>query len=261
MAVVISNESLERHSVNQYNFKVLALGSNTLEEDESHQAASHPKEEEKEKKDGVDSSGMSQDSRNSLIESLMKKTEDMSSNFIKLQMKLESKEEEFKVELKKAREEAFAEGMAEQAKQSQNQLVIAQENAINQFANSVGVLENTAKEFEVALESIKGELMSAAVDIAKEVIQVELSQNSNEVAKILADNLMSELQDASEITLRVSPINHGALSEKIGITKRIKSWVDSAISEGGVVAISNIGNIDSQISNRFEKVKRAVLSE
>jgi flagellar assembly protein FliH len=41
----------------------------------------------------------------------MQKTDEMSSNFIKLQMKLESKEEEYELSLIKAKEDAFAEGI------------------------------------------------------------------------------------------------------------------------------------------------------
>jgi len=54
----------------------------------------------------IDASGISQNSKDALIESLMKKTDEMSSNFIKLQMKLEDKELEYEVQLKKAKEES-----------------------------------------------------------------------------------------------------------------------------------------------------------
>lgn len=276
MAVVIPNEVLERHNVNKYNFKILAMGSNKLEEQQNiHDekiVSSTPLHQETPQVqtqhtppspeiDSVDSSAMSQDSKNALIESLMKKTEEMTSNFIKLQMKLESKEEEYKREIQQAKEEAFAQGMQEQLKQMQENESVQKNSALVQLSNSVTTLENSAKEFSVALENIKGELMIAALDISKEVIQVELHQNSNEVAKALADSLISELQSASQITLKVNPINHGAISEKVGHLEYINVISDSAISEGGVIVISNAGNIDAQISKRFEKVKRAVLSE
>lgn len=271
MAVVISNKALDKHNVNTYNFKILAMGSNKLEEQENvsphhisnagESSVPHVQQEPLPKELNIDSSEMSQDSRNALIESLMKKTEEMTSNFIKLQMKLEAKDEEYKIALQKMKEEAFAQGMEEQAKIMQENEVANKHNAVTQFSNSIATLENSAKEFSSALEGIKSELMVAALDIAKEVVQVEIKKSSNEVAQALASNLIAELQGASQITLKVNPLNHGAVSQRVGTLEHINVVSDGAISEGGVVVMSNAGNIDAQVSKRFEQVKRAVLSE
>lgn len=209
----------------------------------------------------IDSSALSQSSKDSLIESLMKKTDDMSSNFIKLQMKLEDKEEEHKAELQKVKEEAYADGLAAGKQQASQDGESSMSSKIIQLSNSVLTLENSAKEFERALESIKKELMSAALDIAKEVIGIELKSSSAEIARILSNELIHELQSASKITLKVNPKDHGAISESVGQLAHVQVLSDSAVSEGGVVAISDAGNIDSQISKRFERVKRVALSE
>ncbi len=209
----------------------------------------------------INSSALSQNSKDSLIESLMKKTDDMSSNFIKMQMKLEDKEEEHKIEVQKAKEEAYAEGLSaglQQASQDTNANVA---NGLAQFSSSVVTLENSAKEFEKALDKIKKELMNAGLDIAKEVVGIELSASSSEIAKKLSDELIGELQSASKITLRVNPKDHGAISESVGKLSHVQILSDSAVSQGGVVATSDAGNIDAQISKRFERVKRAALSE
>ena len=262
MATVISNDNLEAYNVNKYNFKIITsnenheksgdrpLTNNTLSEE-----ASKPSMKE------VDSSALSNSSKESLIESLMQKTDEMSSNFIKLQMKLESKEEEYKIELQKAKETAFGEGVAaglEKAKSDSSENTL---KSIDLFSSSVIKLEDSANEFESALEGIKKELIAAALDISKEVLKVELSDNSNEIAKLLANELLKDLQSASKITLKVNPKNHGAISEHVGSLEHISVLSDSAINEGGVIVISDAGNIDSQISKRFERVKRAALSE
>ncbi|MGB3961595.1 MAG: flagellar assembly protein FliH, partial [Sulfurimonas sp.] len=217
----------------------------------------HPKQRESD----VDASAMSQSSKDSLIESLLKKTDEMSSNFIKLQMKLEAKEEEFQAHLQKAKEEAFAHGVEaglEQAKKDTNQNT---SNAQELFAASVTKLDKAAKDFQNALEGIKSELITAALDIAKEVIHVEVGTNSSDIAKKLSEELIKELQSASKITLRVNPKDHGALSEKVGSLEHISVLSDSAVSIGGVIAMSDAGNIDAQISKRFERLKKAALSE
>jgi len=260
MATVISKNRLESHNVGKYNFKVIALG-NSSQEDVMDTNILVKEEPTKQKITEVDSSSLSSSSKESLIESLMQKTDEMSSNFIKLQMKLESKEEEYELSLAKAKEDAFAEGIEAGVAKALNDSDLQVKSSIELFASSIGKIEESAKEFESALESIKADLLNAAVDIAQEVVKVELNENANEIAKVLADELLSELQNASQVTLKVNPKNHGALSEHIGEQEHISIISDSAVSEGGVVVISDAGNIDAQISKRFQRVKRTALGE
>jgi len=268
MAIVISSENISEHNVGKYNFKVLSRDGlvNNVVEPEPLQVSTEDNKFTKDSNPGVresdvDSSALSQTSKDSLIESLMKKTDDMSSNFIKLQMKLESKEEEYLKEIKKAKEEAFAEGLEAGVQQAKTAQDSDAKNGLEQFSKSVITLDKSAGEFTVALENIKNELVSAAIDIAQEVIRVELSDNSDAIATVLSQELIKELQSASKIRLKVNPQNHGAVSEKVASLENITVVSDSAVSKGGVIVISDAGNIDAQISKRFERVKRAALSE
>ncbi len=266
MATVISNGQISRHNVNKYNFKVLASG---LAEEENYSVFSSEEKEEfsednnpqARESDKIDSSALSNSSKESLIESLMKKTDEMSSNFIKLQMKLESKEEEFKIQLQKSKEDSFAQGMEAGKAKAIEDDEIGMSKAVSLFGESVKKLEQSAKEYESALESIKKDLISAALDIAKEVVVIEVGENSSNIAKVLSSELIKELQSASKITLKVNPKNHGAISEQVGSLEHVEVISDSAINEGGVVAISDAGNIDSEIQKRFDKVKQAAISE
>jgi flagellar assembly protein FliH len=262
MATVISSNSIESHNVDKYNFKVIAFGGSSSHEGSSSNEDSitqHQSQVEKAKE--IDSSALNNKSKESLIESLMKKTDEMSSNFIKLQMKLESKEEEFKEELKKAKEEAFSEGMKAGKAQTLEEIDKALQEKQELFMSSISKLEKSATEFESSLESLKNELVNAALNIAQEVIKVELSSNSSEVAKILSDELIQDLQGASKVTLKVNPKNHTAIAEHLGKLEHITVLADSAVQEGGVIVISDAGNIDAQIQKRFERVKKAALSE
>lgn len=266
MATVISNDKLVRHNIDKYNFKVLAVGGNTQKQDIVSQEATLTQEATQEsnpkrRQSDIDATQMSTNSKDSLIESLLKKTDEMSSNFIKLQMKLEDKEEEYKKEVIKAREEGFAQGVEAGKAQSLQEAQNSYANGVNQFATSIATLDKVAQQFSDALSGIKSELITAALDISKEVIKVELSTNSNEIATVLSSELIKELQSASKIRLKVNPKNHGAISEKVGTLAHVEVVSDSAISEGGVIAISEAGNIDSQIAKRFERVKKAALSE
>ena len=108
MATVISSDRLERHNVNKYNFKVLSIGTPG---DEPAKPTLTKDNNPGLRESDIDSSALSVSSKESLIESLMKKTDDMSSNFIKLQMKLETMSEEHKIELQKVKEESFNDGV------------------------------------------------------------------------------------------------------------------------------------------------------
>ena len=90
---------------------------------------------------------------------------------------------------------------------------------------------------------------------------MEVSENSAKIAKVLASELIKELQSASKVSLKVNPADHGVISESVGSLKHVEVVSDSAISKGGVVAISDAGNIDAEISKRFDRVKKAALSE
>ena len=276
MAKVISEERLSKHTTEKYNFKVFSMGAdsevaksvfdkNSDENSQSEQlnleAESNIDLPEPLVSGDVDSSSLSTGSKDSLIESLLKKTDEMSSNFIKLQMKLEDMSEQHKVELENVKKTSFEEGIEAgivKAKESSDQSF---ENGLSQFSSSVTTLEASAAQFEVALEGIKSHLVDAALDISKEVIKIELNENSSEVAKLLSEELVKELQSASQVTLKVNPKDHGAVSSIVGSLKHVEVLSDAAVSAGGVVVLSDAGNIDAQISKRFERVKRAALSE
>ncbi len=265
MATIIQKENVSTHVINRYAFKALSGEKDSevsLQEAQKPKVEVAPKEEVKApKQTEVDASALSKNSKDALIESLMKKTDEMSSNFIKMQMKLEDKEAEYKTALIKEKEASFNEGVIAGKQKAKEESAAGYADGLSQFSNSVSVLEKSAKEFESALEGIKSQLVVAAIDIAKEVINVELGSGSAEVAKVLSNELIKELQSASKVLLKVNPQDHGAVSQSVGSLKNVEILSDGAVSKGGVIAISDAGNIDAQIAKRFERVKRAALSE
>jgi len=268
MATVISNNSLESHSVNKYSFKVLPLGSKEgAEQPQQNGSAKDTSGTQQEqtppetKRSEVDASALSTSSKDSLIESLMQKTDEMSSNFIKLQMKLEAKDEEHKEALAKLKESAFSEGFESGKKEALADEQKSLNSVIEQFKSSVKQLDKSAALFNSSLESLKSELIFAALDIAHEVIKVELSENSNEVAKLLSEELIKDLQSASKITLKVNPKDHTSVSAEFSKLDHVEVLPDPAVSAGGVIVMSDAGNIDAQISKRFQRVKKAALNE
>lgn len=256
---MITKDNLSAHSVGKYQFKILSgmVGATVHEANEELESQQPPKRREQDRvPQSVNSS-----SKDELIESLLKKADDMSSNVIKMQMRLETLQEEHAIALEAAKKASYTEGFngGIAQEQSQNTFRITQSN--EQFSTSVKTLEESAAQFTTALVSIQKELTYTALDIAKEVIAVETQENSGKIAAKLSEVLIEELSEASKITLRVNPADHGIISEKVGSLKHVEVLSDRAISLGGVVAISDVGNIDSQIKKRFERLKRSLLLE
>ncbi|MCF6330945.1 MAG: flagellar assembly protein FliH [Sulfurimonas sp.] len=262
MAKVISSDQLKNHTMEKYTFKVIAIGANNKTQKIQRQDIDEvPLPQPIVGDSDVDSSSLTTSSKDSLIESLLKKTDEMSSNFIKLQMKLEVMTDEQKKELQKTKDESFAEGVEAGILKAKEDEDKNYKNSQSQFSKSVSTLEASAAQFEEALEKIKSNLIDAALDISKEVIAIELSENSAEVAKLLSNELIKNLQNASKITLKVNSKDHGEVSKDVGSLEHVEIISDDAVSPGGVIVLSDAGNIDAQVSKRFENVKNAALSE
>jgi flagellar assembly protein FliH len=258
MAVVISKRNTELHTVDKYKFKVLSSAVVNHEEEKSEKSTQTLSEKE-DIESAIVTHEISPSSKDELVESLLKKTDEMSSNFIKLQMRLEEKEDEHKIALEAAKKEAYEQGLNDAKSKLQSEQVEVESGKVEQLSKSILSLEKSAKAFETALGRIENELVNAAVDIAKEVILIELDQHSVEVAVKLSKELIEDLQGSAKITLKVNPNDHGKISEKVGKLDHVEFVSDSAISPGGVIATSESGNIDSEIMKRYERVKRAAL--
>ncbi|HIC43783.1 MAG TPA: flagellar assembly protein FliH, partial [Sulfurimonas sp.] len=175
MKTVISENTTHGHIINKYNFKVLAVSADAgiaptrkLESDNEFIAGSSVKSTELTENDSLSEiptieseNTLSKSSKDELIESLLEKTDAMSSNFIKMQMKLESKEEEYKLALEEAQKQTFEEGIEEGIKQAQEIVQNEHTNLMTQFASSVQTLEQSTKEFSSSIEGIKEELIHA----------------------------------------------------------------------------------------------------
>ncbi len=263
MKSVINETKSRQHTIDKYKFKVFSMsGQNEAEHTTS--LAEQQLEAPSVAESVADIPGMPHKHssvRDEMVESLLKKTDDVTSNFIKMQMKLEAMEEAHKTALEQIKKEAFEEGVQAGRSACENELSQSKEDSLAQFSESVKTLEASAQTFERSLGGIQDELMHAAIDIAKEVIAIDISEHGTEVAKKLSSSLIKELQNASKVTLKVNPADHGAISEHVGALEHIDVVSDSAISRGGVVAISDAGNIDSEVMKRFERVKRAALSD
>jgi flagellar assembly protein FliH len=266
LKVIIHHDELETYRVNKYKFKLFGVDESQQDDGGEFEplVQTQPKQEaplhnNEQSEPSVQDISTSQ--KDALIESLMKKTDEISSNFIKVQMQHEQSVEENKENLKRVEEESYNRGIEDGKKLQLDMLENAKKQGVEQFSASVKTLNEKAESFATSLESIKQELMYAALDIAKEVIHMDVCERSAEIATKLSTELIEELKDASKITLKVNPSDHGLISEQVGKLGNVEVISDSAVSSGGVVALSDAGNIDSDLMKRYEKVKEVALKE
>ena len=197
----------------------------------------------------------------SFVEELLKKTDELSSNIIKLQMQIENQESEFakrlEAEIARAKEDGKNEGIAQT--NAANEAKIKELEA--KFSASAAKLDEQYVKFDEFLKKSEEELGQTAIKIAKEVIEKEVSSASSQIAHHLANSLIKELSDVKNIEIRVNPEDSDYLKEQFGKNERVKVSADDAISKGGVVIISEGGNIDATMQTRLEKLKMLVNNE
>ena len=197
----------------------------------------------------------------SFVEELLKKTDELSSNIIKLQMQIENQESEFakrlEAEIARAKEDGKNEGIAQT--NAANEVKIKELEA--KFSASAAKLDEQYVKFDEFLKKSEEELGQTAIKIAKEVIEKEVSSASSQIAHHLANSLIKELSDVKNIEIRVNPEDSDYLKEQFSKNERVKVSADDAISKGGVVIISEGGNIDATMQTRLEKLKMLVNNE
>ena len=63
------------------------------------------------------------------------------------------------------------------------------------------------------------------------------------------------------MTIKVNPNDKVAVEQSLGTLENVKVLSDNAVSQGGVIVLSDAGNIDGDIMKRYERVKNAALGK
>ncbi|EAH5484865.1 flagellar assembly protein FliH [Campylobacter coli] len=271
---VISGGTSDQHVVEGYRFKVISEFDNHTEEKQHHPQISNEENIITSSKDENPTnesqtpapSQVVQEIQTpafqpSFVEDLLKKTDEMSSNIIKLQMQIESQESEFNnrlnSELENAREKFSKEGYEQAKAEFEKEL----NDLRDKYLKSVSKLEEACTNLNVFIEKNEKELADTAIDIAKEVILKELENNSSKIAYALAKDLINELKGAGSIEIKVNSVDYNYLKEHFSENSHIKITLDDAISKGSVIILSDSGNIESNLNARLIKIKKMVNNE
>lgn len=254
---IIDKEKVDDHSVKPYRFKV--LGSNIQESSislhTSEEDVLYDTEPTLVPDEIVNITRIEEGTQNQFIEELLKKTDELTTNVVKLQIQIEKQEQDFNnrltEELTRERENAYSQGYQKAKEESED----AVSEIKSRYLKSISHLDTLYKSIEERLAKLETDMSVTAFEIAKEVIKKEVSVSSTQIAASLSKALLKEVKDAIKIELRVNPKDLEALKELYAEDEKIKVTSDDAITLGGVVVLSDVGNLDGNLAMRLEKVK------
>ena len=264
---VISPDRAQRHSIRRYEFKTLETPDDTWSSmveghpllTPTHEPVtldeSHAQEAPQANQQVVAASTIEKE----LIERLLTKSDELSSTLMKMHAQIERQQNEIESRVAEAREDAFTKGIAEGVERHTQETEQEQVALRESIANSLQTLDGAAQKFQAQVSSFEKELSAIAVDIAKEVIVAEVSQNSSRIALSLAQSLIENVQEASKVVIKLNPEDYEFVASSFEGEKKIKIESDKAIAPGGVVIASDSGNIDGNVMCRFQTLKRSIL--
>ena len=259
MSRIINGGKVEKHIIKNYTFK-------SLDEDEVsnyREAVSQPEEREVHQGSPEGVPPQEQPAQQSVVnqevvENLLKKIEELSNNIVSSQMQFEKQINECNQRIEEEKRRAFEEGYQKGVQEAQAHISGAIDEKMHLLEESIKKVDKINETFEEKILAVEKELVAVALDIAKEVIQKEIKESSKEIAYALANSLMDDIKDASKVKIKVNPKDAEFLQGKF---ENVEIIPDSAVKEGGVVIMSDIGNIDAEVLSRFKVIKENVLKE
>ncbi len=194
-------------------------------------------------------------------ETLLKKIDELSTSLVKMEMQMERQQADFNARLEEEKKRAYEDGFNAAKAEFDASYKAKCEDNDRMLSSSIKKLEDTALNYETKLMDIEKELAKTAISIAEQVIKKEVSENSSKVALSLVRELLSKLKDASKIKLKVNKMDAEYLKSALSAESKVSIEEDEAIQRGGVIVLSDVGNLDGNISSRFLKVKEDLLGD
>ncbi len=256
---VITPEEVNEHTINKYDFRGIQeittnqqtnVGNVNLNETSSETST-----------ESYESVPTSVDSKRliEITEAVLKKAEELSTNLKSVESELKEQKIQFQSQLEEAKKRSYDDGFKAGVEDTNSKFSVEIEEIKKRFLEGVNSLEGSVEQSHTMMDTLEKELSSIALDIAKEVILIEVNKNSQDIAKELAESLMQNIKEATKITLKVNPEDFKFLKENLAEDVRVKIESNSAIAKGGVVVVSDIGNIDGSVMTRFSNIKTSIV--
>ncbi|RAX54489.1 hypothetical protein CCY99_03835 [Helicobacter sp. 16-1353] len=244
---IISLQELDGHNMKKYEFKKIDMNDIKIQETKNTNEDKMPTQ--------TQVSMIQSSLEKELIEKLLIKSDELANSFNNLQMQFEKLQSQTNEKEKIAREEGFKEGELKAQLSFKDSL----ENEKEKIAKSLVTLDDTIENAKKQIVKLESELSAIALDIAKEVIVKEVDANSAKIAALISKELLQSMSANLNIIIKVNPIDFDFLNNLVKNKQNIKIKSDDAIQKGGVVVISENGNIDGNVMSRYQILKQNVL--
>lgn len=244
---VIASDKLDGHNMKKYEFKKIVI--DDIEPIHKQQDFLEP--EPSQSQVNMIQSSLEKE----LIEKLLLKSDDLASSLNNLQTQFQTLQTQSIQREKSAREEGIKEGKMMADLELKNEV----EQEKEKIANSLIKLDEVIESVKSQIVKLESELSMIALDIAKEVIIKEISENSAKVAASISKELLKSMSGNLNIVLKVNPADFSYLDSLVKNKNTITIKSDDAIAKGGVVIISDNGNIDGNVMSRYQLLKQSVL--
>lgn len=246
---VISSNELDAHTMNKYDFKTI-----TKQEIDSHKQK-RDDEENDDKPNKAQVAMIESSLEKELIDKLLQKSDDLSATLKGFEERFAELQAQASEREKAAKEEGIKEGQMMVNLELKNSI----ESEREKIASSVNKLDSAIDGAKEQIAKLESELSSIALDIAKEVIIKEVSEESAKVAASIAKELLKSMSGNLDVVIKVNPADFEFLNNLAKGKENIKIKSDDAIAKGGVVIISENGNIDGSIMSRYKLLKQSVI--
>ncbi len=246
---VISSNELDAHTMNKYDFKTI-----TKQEIDSHKQK-RDDEENDDKPNKAQVAMIESSLEKELIDKLLQKSDDLSATLKGFEERFAELQAQASEREKAAKEEGIKEGQMMVNLELKNSI----ESEREKIASSVNKLDSAIDGAKEQIAKLESELSSIALDIAKEVIIKEVSEESAKVAASIAKELLKSMSGNLDVIIKVNPADFEFLNNLAKGKENIKIKSDDAIAKGGVVIISENGNIDGSIMSRYKLLKQSVI--
>lgn len=127
-----------------------------------------------------------------------------------------------------------------------------------QLVQALRDLKNYASFFEQATFQLENKLLKTSMSIAKKIINVEIGEQSANIAKMTIENILNKIKTASQITIHLNPKDYISLKDELNLQSFISLQEDSNVTAGGVVIASDLGNFDGNIEAKVESIVQSL---
>jgi flagellar assembly protein FliH len=269
MSIVVPNNKQSRHSISTYSFKDLKINPDD-DITHVHKVANLHIETDNENSNNLahengtinhnnieNNSATQQATIDKTKQELLDKLEFLSGGIESVKTEMISHKESVKSYFETDSKQAYDSGYLAGKNEILEEFAKKDSEIKARIVESISLLENEKKSISLSLDKIETELIKVSLDIASEVVKVEIDKKHQEIATKLAKELIKEVKNATLITIKVNTEDYDMVSKAVS-DENIKVEADRALVAGGIMLISDIGNLDGTIKNRFLKIKSSI---